>query len=250
MAKILIIEDESLIQEELIFLLDKKEGVEVVGTAKSIKDSVLKLQLLSPDLVLMDVQLEDGLSFNIFEQIKEYSFGVIFITAFDTYALKAIKVSAFDYLLKPINELEFNTSIDKFLSQKKRYHFSKKQSDYLSENYHQINVSKKIIIKTTTKTHFLHQKDVVVCKGDGNYTTFYLKNKTKVISSKPLKYYREIVNEKLFIHPHQSFLVNKEFIESITSNNQLVLSIDMFQIPISLRRKKEVVHKINNEGIL
>lgn len=243
MVKIFIVEDEKSIREELILLLKQRNDVEIIGETSSIKESVAFLSLHSPDLVLMDIQLEDGLSFSIFEQLEIINFGTIFITAFDSYALKAIKLSAFDYLLKPIDPKELEEAINKFNSKAQYFAPHKKQSDYLVEI--QSNDSEdKIIVKTLEKTYIVKQKEIIVCKGEGNYTTFFTQNNDKIISSKPLKYYRELLTKDFFIQPHQSFLVNKNFIDSIDSSNQLVLTHDLFPVPISIRRKKEVLKKI------
>lgn len=245
MIEIFIVEDEQSIQEELLILLQQRSDVKVIGTAKSVKESVSKLSKLSPDLLFMDIQLEDGLSFSIFEQLPEISCGVVFITAFDSYALKAIKLSAFDYLLKPINEQELNDTIDHFNRKAHLYTSSKKQSENLTNVLNHKENEKQIIVKTNQKTHLIQQKDIAVCKGDGNYTTFYLSNEKKITCSKPLKYYRELMSEKYFIQTHQSYVVNKNFIEQIDASNQLILSIELFPIPISVRRKKDVIKTIN-----
>lgn len=239
--KIFIVEDEKNIREELYILLKAKANITVVGFAESVKDALEILPTIKVDLVLMDIELTDGKSFEIIEKLAQINFHIIFITAYHQFAIKAIKVGALDYILKPIDEQELYKALDNF-SQKKE-NIKTEQKELLLEHIAEDKAVEKITIKTLSEIFFIKTKDIIYCQGQGNYTTFVLQNTEKIVSSRPLKEYTEILPKNNFLRIHQSYLVNKKCAKKY-SNNELLL-INNEKIPVSSRKKEMVIEELS-----
>lgn len=238
---IFIVEDEIHLQEELKLLLKKRDDVTILGACASVKEALIILPAIEVDLVLMDIQLDDGKSFEILEQLNDIDFGVIFITAYNEYAIRAIKIGALDYILKPIDEQELNAALDTF---KNRLNpVEQQQKNLFLEHAVQPQAVNKIVIKTIDAMFFVETQQIRYCKGDGNYTTFYLENQKEIISSKPLKEYVSLLPQNQFIKTHQSYLVNKQYVHHYNNTHELIM-LDGTSVPVSMRRKDKVLEKL------
>lgn len=236
MTKIIIIDDEFNVRELLKKLLSHLyENIEIVGEAASIKEAVKILNTTSPDIVLLDIELEDGTGFALLDQLSDINFKLIFITAFNQHAIKAFKYSAVDYLLKPISPEEFKTTLDKVTSQV----FEENEVQMLLTQLKESNTSepKKLVVKTIKEKHIIDIDDIMYCESEGSYTRIVTNHKT-ILTSKNLKHYQELLPELKFIRTHQSFLVSKKAILSIKNSNLQLIS--GAEIPISSRRKAEI----------
>lgn len=242
MIKVFIIEDEKNIQDELMMLLEREPDISVLGGCTSVKDALVILPKLNVDLVLMDIQLDDGKSFEILEKLPEINFDIIFITAYDEFAIKAIKIGAVDYILKPVDAEELHSAIDQF-RQKKSAAISQERKSLLLNHLEKNVPVEKITLKTAEQIFFIAIDQIKYCKGDGNYTTFYLENHKEILCSKPLKEYQMILPEEKFVKTHQSYFVNKNFVDFFSHNYGVVLK-DGTQIPVSVRRKDEVLNQL------
>jgi len=236
MTKIAIIDDEFNVRElfkRLVTLL-YKDAI-VVGEAASIKQAKKMLSTCSPDIVLLDIELEDGTGFNLLDQLKSINFKIVFITAFNQHAIKAFKYNAVDYLLKPISPKEFKSTLDKVLL--KVSEESELQTLLAQLKKGKIFEPKKIVINTVKEKHILNTDDILYLESEGAYTKIVTKD-LSVLASKNLKHYEDLLPKSQFIRPHQSFLVSKKIITGIKNNNLLL--INALEIPISLRRRSEV----------
>ncbi len=240
MISVFIVEDEKNIQDELMMLLKEENDVTVLGACTSVKDALIILPSLNVDLVLMDIQLDDGKSFEILENLKEIAFDVIFITAYDEYAIRAIKIGAIDYILKPVDTKELSDAIDAF-RRKKSKQILQEQKTLLLNHTDKNSVVKKITLKTLEQIFFVDLSQIKYCKGDGSYTTFFLENHKEIICSKPLKEFETILPSESFVKTHQSFIINKRSVDYFSHNHGVVLK-DGTPIPVSVRRKIEVLN--------
>lgn len=241
-TKVFIIEDEQYIRDELYFLLDKRKDITVVGHCATVKEALIILPNIKVDLVLMDIQLEDGKSFEIIENLPAINFNIIFITAYNNYAIKAIKAGAIDYLLKPIDVDELYAALDTFASLKQKK-FDIRQKELLLHHTKFNKPLKNIVVKTVDKIYFITLSDIIYCQGQGNYTTLFVKDNLQLISSKPLKDYASLLDNDDFIKTHQSYLVNKNYVSYYDSNGELVLE-DGDRIPVSMRRRDLVIKSL------
>jgi len=236
MTKIAIIDDEFNVREllkKLVALLYK--DIIVVGEASSITEAKKMLTASSPDIVLLDIELEDGTGFNLLDQLEVINFKLVFITAFNQHAIKAFKYNALDYLLKPISPEEFKKTLDKVIQSVFK---ENKFKNLLKQLKGGTNFEpKKIIINTVKEKHIVNVNDILYCQSEGAYTKIITTN-SNILASKNLKHFQELLPEENFIRTHQSFLVNKTVIISIKNNNLLL--INDTEIPISSRRKSEI----------
>jgi two-component system LytT family response regulator len=239
MFKVAIIDDEKNVRIVIKKLLNiLYSNCEIVAEAASIKEAKAILPQVKPDIVLLDIELEDGTGFSLLKQLPSLDFKLIFITAFNQYAIKAFKFNALDYLLKPIDPIELQNAIDKA---QQRVSNEKELRTFI-ENFDKNKISK-IVINTTEKNHFITVSDITYCKAQGSYTKVFTKEQS-ILASKNLKQFEDLLSEQGFIRTHQSYLVNKLEIAAV-KNNTLLLT-DKTEIPISVRRKPEIMALLNS----
>lgn len=243
MIKTIIIEDEPAAQKELASLLNTQEDIRIIATAATFEQSISLLRTEKADLVFMDISLYDCSAFDILNQLETLPEHIIFVTAFDQYAIKAIKFGALDYLLKPIDEKELQDTLQRYRNLKKT-NISAEQLA-LSNSTLQSELPKKIALSSLGEFDIVPFTDIKYCQGDGPYTHFFLTNEKKKTTSKPLKYYESLLPEFQFIRTHQSYLINRIYIKSIQYSSIIVLTTGE-EIPISLRRKSEVLKSLTS----
>lgn len=207
--------------------------LEVIFKAINLKDALEKLQRYQPDLLFLDIELGDGSAFELFDQIPNLKSQVIFITAYDHYAIKAIKNDAVDYILKPINEEEFTLATTKALE---RLHHNKEAAN-------------EIMLPTAHGLRKIKINDIIRCEADSNYTLIYLIDKTKIMVSKTLQEFEEQFSEHNFIRIHHKHLINLNHLTNYIKGKggQVTMSDDSL-IDVSIRRKiafLETIKKIN-----
>jgi len=211
--------------------------LEIIGTAASPSEGVKIIHLRQPELVFLDVEMPQGTGFELLAQFPEKSFDVIFITAFNHYAIKAIKFSAVDYILKPININEFIGAVDKVIQ--KRFSSTTRNTNYatLLENL-RTDMPSKLAIPTSDGMEYLKTKEIVRIEADRSYSWFYLLDKRKILVSKNLKEFQELLNEQQFFRSHNSHLVNLEYVKKfIRREGCIIVMDDGAQVPLSKSRR-------------
>jgi two-component system LytT family response regulator len=215
--------------------------IEVVGEADSVDTGVELLKKTQPDLVLLDIEIKGGTGFNILQKTRPYNFMVIFITAFDEFAIKAIKFSAIDYILKPINETEFCAAIESAISTYERNRVEL-QVQNLLDHVEDKGKNRRIILRTMESIYLVALEDIVHCESDNSYTTFYLADNKEILVSRGIKEYEQMLSPYRFFRPHQRYLVNLNHVERIDKNDggSIILK-NGNSIPISHRRKQALL---------
>ena len=248
MLRALIIDDESKARETIAHLLKLTfNDVEMVGEADSVITGIESIQNLKPDLVFLDIQLEDGTGFDILQKLNQIDFQIIFITAFNEYAVKAFKYAAMDYLMKPVNPQEFVEAVTRVKEGLEKNDFQTKFEAYLSHLKDSDAEHKKIILKTAESIHLIKVLDIIRCEADRGYTDFFLRDGKKILVSKGLKDYDDILSEFNFIRTHQSHLINLDYIKSFEkADGGYILMTDGSTVPVS-SRKREYVFRIFDE---
>lgn len=230
MLRTIVIEDEELIRKMIVNMVKNIPIVNFIGDAGSVTEGVILANTTKPDLILLDVQLQDGTGFNLIERLKTKT-KIIFITAYDEYAIKAIKVGALDYILKPIDEEELENTIQKIYAENE-------QKAENIEGIAAINTNlNKLLLRTQEGLHVIDIDEIMYCQGEGSYTLFFLKDAKKITVSKPLKDYETILPNKRFARCHQSYIVNLKEIIRIDKSDIIIMK-DKTEIPISSRKKK------------
>jgi two-component system, LytTR family, response regulator len=241
-----IIDDEQNNIDNLAALLKQNcPQISVVATAMNANDGEKIILLHNPDLVFLDIQMPQKNGFDMLKSLKTFSFEVIFVTAFDQYGIQAIKFSAIDYLLKPINIEDLKQAVQKVVEKNKQ----KKQNLQLENLINLLQQTQqkqfhRIALQTAKETRFVEPDKIVRCESSNNYTSFYLNTKEKILTSKPIFEYEDMLKDYGFVRCHQSHLVNKSFIKSwIKEEGGYLLMEDNTHIPIS-RQKKEGLKQI------
>jgi len=242
MIKVLIIEDELHVREALKKMLKLLDNtLEIVAETGFVSEAIILINTHKPDLVFMDVELEDGTSFDILKQLEKLTFKIIFTTAYNQYAIKAFKYAAIDYLLKPIDPLELQEAINRAKQDIMDERVHQELLDVLNQN--KKTSPKKIILKTTEQRYVILIEDIIRLEADGAYTLFVLADK-KIIVSKNLRYYQDLLPDN-FIRCHQSHLVNSRQIVSLNKAGLLFMKNENL-VPVSTRRKATILQLIQN----
>jgi len=242
----ILVEDNSLALEMLTKDISKNhKEIEVIGTAASVVEAAKLLRKNSPDILFLDIMLGDGTGFDILEIFPNLNSKIIFVTASDAHAIKAFKFAAIDYILKPYSNADLANAIEKANKQ-------------LQPAIGQLNVLKEVITRpnnelekislhTLEKIIIANISDIIRCKSDNNYTTFYFKNKEKLVVSKTLKFYADLLKEVGFLRVHQSHLINTKYIkEFIKSDGGYLILTDSSNVPVSVRKRNEVLEALNS----
>lgn len=248
MLKAVIIEDEPLSRETLKSLLtDFCENVAVVGMAGNVQEGITLLETVKTDVVFLDIELQTGSGFDILKAIKKRDFEVIFTTAFEQYAIKAIKFSSIDYLLKPIDIEELQEAVEK--ARRFRDLLKSNDDDRLSmllKNIEEKNEpQKKICLSTSDGLEFIEVEDIKYCEANGSYTNFYIKPDQKIMVSKNLKEYENLLESSHFMRVHNSFLINlNEVKKFVKSEGGYILMKDDKQIAISSGKRDQFLERM------
>ncbi|MBT6005889.1 MAG: response regulator transcription factor, partial [Prolixibacteraceae bacterium] len=190
----------------------------------------------------LDIEIKGGSGFQILQQLRPYKFKVVFITAFDNYAIKAIKFSAHDYIMKPVNETEFQQAIQRTLADIEKNTDDQVQTDILMDSFRKEIQSKKLVLKTIDSLHIIDISDILFCQSDNSYTTFYFENNERIVVSKSIKEYVELLKDYSFFRPHQSYLVNLNHVKKIDkTDGGFIIMKNKKEIPVSLRQKKQLI---------
>ncbi len=244
----IIIDDIKKNREVLLEMLsDFCPQVEVIGEAEDVEVGVQLIEELQPDLVLLDVEMPSGTGFDLLEQLKEISFEVVFVTAYDRYALKAIKFCALDYILKPIDIKELIQAVhraEKKLAEKK----SKNNFTHLIHNIKNKNTHHhRIALPTQEGFIFIEVHDIIRCEAEGSYTQVFLKNKNTIFATRKIKGFEELLNDYNFFRVHRSHLINMNYIEKYhKGEGGYVVLTDGTSIDVSRRKKDEFLERLNS----
>ncbi|SFH23243.1 LytR/AlgR family response regulator transcription factor [Pedobacter insulae] len=244
MITAILVDDEPINNSNLNALLSKHcKEIKVIDTATSVDEARSQILALKPDVVFLDIEMPDKNGFDLLKSFQNPDFAVVFVTAYDSYGIAAVKFSALDYLLKPINIEELKNTVKKI----KQSLVAKKQHLKLDNLLHllahpQPYEDQKIALATQKETHLVPINEIVRCESSNNYTTFFLTNGIAHVISKPLYEYDEMLSPYGFIRCHQSHLVNKTYVLSILNEDSgyLMMSFTSKKIPIAKQRKAQV----------
>lgn len=239
-----IIEDEINSQEVLKLALEQfTEGIEIVGTAMDVHSGLSLISQVNPDLVFLDIELPDGTGFDILEKIKDKNVIVIFITAYDDFAIKAYKYSAIDYLLKPLNIDDLVNAVNRA---KKRKENQSLQLEFLHQKLnHSENPSQEILVEGNQKYIKINMNDIIAFEVVENYVYIKLESGEKVLSSKTLKFYEDLLKENRFVRIHRSYIINTDKISSVDKGRAgNAFMIDGSHYEIATRRKIQLLNAI------
>lgn len=247
--KALVIDNEIGIRESLVAAIRAFcPKILEIEEANSVASGKIKILSSKPDLVFLDVELGDGTGMDLLSQLDTIPFHLIFITAYNQYAIDAFKYSAIDFLLKPINSEELVRSVDR-AEKKSSNENSLRQFEVLKSDLESKNSSdKKIVLSEQDSIHILKCKDIIYCSSEGNYTTFYTSTKEgKIVISKNLKVFDDMLSPLGFMRVHNSYLINISKIEKYDKGDGGFLFVESgAKIPVSQRKKEALMTLFKN----
>ncbi|WP_421944581.1 LytR/AlgR family response regulator transcription factor [Pedobacter sp.] len=240
--KAVLVDDEISNLENLRTLLNKHcPQVSIMATAQNVTDAVDVIEKYLPDLVFLDIQMGKRTGFDVLKLVQTQNFEVIFVTAYDQYGIQAVKFAALDYLLKPIDIEELINAVSK-AEDKLSTHIRTSQLDFLMQQLKkpEVNMSK-IALQMQSEIRYVALSEIIRCEADNTYTHFYLSGSEKILVSKPLKEYADLLKPNGFIRTHQSHLVNPKYVKSwLKEDGGVLLLTSGEKIPISKPNKDNV----------
>jgi two-component system LytT family response regulator len=242
--EVIIIDDEHKSREVLKALLRAYcSEVKILAEAANINDAEKLIKLHSPNLIFLDIEMPGGEGFKLLERFQNPQFEVIFVTSFDHYALRAIKFSALDYLLKPVLVPDLKQAVEKAIKLSQNLLGFHKRYKMLSSNLSDFPTPQKLCLNNKTKTEYVMVNEILYLQADINYTNIYLLNNQKCITPKSLKEYDELLcsPEIGFVRIHKSTIVNSKFISKFVNQSvPHILLTNNISLEVSRRKKMEV----------
>ncbi|WP_418508973.1 LytR/AlgR family response regulator transcription factor [Corallibacter sp.] len=242
--KTLLVEDKAYIRKGLLNLLQLIDtDVTVIGECESVKDAVVVANACKPDLIFLDINLTDGNAFDFLDQTEHLNFKIIFITAYEEYALQALKIGAVDYILKPVDITDLEIALQKVAALTVTE--QKQQIKTVKSVWN--NEDSKLILSLHDSFQVIDLNELMYCESDKGYTSFYCSNGKKHVVSKTLKTFEDQLNAANFTRPHQSYMVNLKFIDKYDKSGTIYLKNGK-KIPVSSRKKDAFVSSFLNKN--
>lgn len=239
-----VIEDEKNVRKGFIKMVGTFcPEVEIIAEAGSVGEGLEKIHTEQFDILFLDINLPDGSGFDLMHQVKKSDFALIFITAYDKYAVHAFKLNAVDYLLKPVSPDLLKQAVQRVAGQQQPL---RQQLGAIREQLQKgPDTSNKIILKELESIHLVQVSEIIYCQAEGSYTQFRLKDGTTIVTSINLKEYETLLRPYQFIRCHHSYLVNLHQIKELkkTDGSTLVMNSGA-QIPVSTRKKAVILEEI------
>lgn len=246
MITAVLVDDDVNLREGMKGLLSiYASDISILGEADSVESGIEIINKINPQVVFLDIQMNDGTGFDILEKLSEMNgkvtSNIVFVTAYEHYAIKAFRFSALDFLLKPVIPDELEKVIEKIRT------VLEKESDYshidlLLENIRkETDNFKRIALSNSDGIHLIDVSDIIRCESNDNYTNFIIKNRKPILISKTLKEYEELLTEHDFVRIHQSHLINLSYVKSFEKKeNGLLLMYDDSYLPIAQRKRVQL----------
>jgi len=238
----ILVDDELANLENLQVLLTKNcPDVKVVDTASNIEDAFDKINLHRPDLLFLDIQMGKTTGFDLLNQLGVKTFEVIFVTAYDNYGIQAVKFAALDYLLKPVDPDELMVAVSKAENRIANKMSGEQLNFLLNQIKRSEPAAPKIALPQQHEIRYVSVDDIVRCVADNTYTFFHLSSSERILISKPLKEYSDLLKPQGFVRSHQSHLVNPKFVKSwLKEDGGTLLMNNGDKIPVS-KPNREIV---------
>lgn len=249
MTRILIVDDEPAASNILKMLIERHvPAAKEIKTCNSPEEALAIIGVWRPDLLMLDIEMPNMNGFDLLNRVGNSDFDVVFTTAYDKYAIKAIRFSALDYLLKPVDITELQNAVNKHIIKKFQppQEQQKLVSNLINNLQQKDQTGFKLAVSTTEGVFFFVPSEIIRLEGENNYTRFYFASQKPMLVSRTLKEYEDILSEHDFIRAHKSHLVNKKFVKHLDKEGLLWLT-DGSHIAVSRRKKEEVLKELSNK---
>ncbi|MDA9773923.1 LytTR family DNA-binding domain-containing protein [Saprospiraceae bacterium] len=234
----IVIDDEQLARENLIFKLNKLDlNIDIVGEAEDIEEAEKLIKAINPDIIFLDISMPKGSGFDLLDKFQKIDFEIIFVTAYNQYALKAFQYFAIGYLLKPIEIDDLRDTVLK-TTERIQKNQSRENIVQLSKYLKETNRASIIAIPVESGLEFIETDQIIKLNASEGYTTIYLNSGKKIVSSKALSYYINLLDPTAFFQVHRAFVINLSCIKKYHKVGFVQLS-DGSEIPIAKSKKTE-----------
>ncbi len=247
--KILIIDNEAELRTGLRNMVEKYcSPFPQIEEADGVRSGLEQIASFAPDIVFLDIEMGDGTGFDLLRQLDAPRFQLIFTTAHNQYAIQAIKFSALDYLLKPIDVAELKISLEKAIANINKPDLARQLAVMMQQLAGKPATERKIVLNDKQTTYFINMSDIVFCEAQGPYTRFHISGREPILISKTLREYEDLLTPHGFIRTHHSYITNPAKIKMYdkTDGGALILE-GGHSIPISQRKKDNVLQVLNNQ---
>jgi two-component system LytT family response regulator len=248
MLTAIIVEDEELARENLKLLVAEFcPNVNVVAAEDNIEDAVKSINQFSPDILFLDIKIQKNTGFELLKQVDSVGFEIIFTTAYAEFAIEAIKFSAIDYLLKPIDINDLKIAVSKVEKKRNNNNLTQKIEALFYNLQRKPEKYPKLAVPSTNGLTIIHVKDILYCEADGNYTKIHLLKGSSLLICKTLKEYDIILSKFNFFRVHHGFLVNLNEINNyVRGDGGYVVLSNKKEIEVSKRKKEEFLKILEN----
>ena len=245
MMQALIVDDNKHNRAVLVKLITEYcPDISIIGEASSVASAEVAIKKLAPGLIFLDVDLGDGTAFELLSKLPDNKAHIIFVTAFDKYAIDAFKVNAVDYLLKPISISDLENAVEKLKKVSTAMDYEKLLQDLFHSKIKTGDPDKKIVISSQSGLKFVEPSAIIRCEADGRYTKIVLQDNVTLLSSKNLKEFEDELPSALFFRVHHSHLINMKQIDEFYKNDDLILMRNGDRIPLAQRKRNEFLETL------
>jgi len=247
MLKAIIIDDEENCCELLKIRLKKhQDNLEVCGVANSVSEGDALIRSIRPDVVFLDIQMPEGSGFDLLKRFPDAEFEIVFVTAYNEYAIRALKMSALDYLLKPVEPEELRLCVEKLVykAQEHARAYSTNKLNILQSNTDSgKNDLLRLVVPLMNGFEVVNVSDIIYCKAESNYTRFFLPKNKEYLVSKTLKEFEEILSDLFFFRIHNSYLINLNHVKGYNKGKSgTVIMSDGTALGLSRQKKGEFLN--------
>jgi two-component system LytT family response regulator len=235
--RVIIVEDQTLLRQDLEYLLAQQPGFTLIGSCGTVQEALVLIHTTKPDLLLLDIGLPDGTGFDILEHMSPAQCKVIFITVHQEYAIRALRCGAIDYLLKPLDLDEFKDALQRATNAQP---LLEEQIAIAQENFQKQQLQDQLALRSQQVVDIVEVKDICYLQGDNGCTTVFLNGGKKIVTTKFLKEYEEILPGTSFLRTHHSYLINGSYIDRYHPKEGILFLKDGTLIPVSQRKKERV----------
>ena len=246
MSNVIIIDDEKEARRNLRQMLHLScPSANIVGEASGVEEGIQAIRQMNPDAIFLDIQMDDGTGFDLLRSFPEPQFHVVFVTAYDQFAIKAFECNAIDYLLKPINPDRLIQAMKKIEQLSNKVQYFEQLSNLLDNIRHQRFET--IIIQTQEGQHYIRLENIIRLEADKGYSTFYCKNRKDILVSKTIKKFEELLPADDFFRTHQSHIINRKFVKSYIKEDGGFIEMEGgYHIPIARKNKDPFFNWMRN----
>jgi len=242
-----IVDDEKKARDFIELILKRNfSQIHVLAKAKSVKEGINAIKKFKPDIAFLDIELQDGTGFDILDNIPEKDFDFIFITAYNHYAIKAFKYSAVDYIIKPIDIVDFVSAINKIITNKRNKDLSASNYNILKSNLDS-PTPLKIAIPVLDGIEFIETSQVISFNADGRYTRVFIKGGEKITISKSLGEFNDLIDNSTFFKPHKSHIINLKHVKKFVRKGSYLIMTDDSEVQLSRGNRDQFIALMINK---